>query len=264
MKTSFCTNVFRHQDMDAAVVRLAQMGYDGLEFWDQYLVQADIDGLSSLLRRNGIAVSQLCPYFDFVSGRERWEETLKVAERYVEWAGILDCRLIRVFTGDCGSGEASDGQWAAAVEGLRIACGMGAPTGVSFALEAHPGSLMDTSESTLRLLGEVGAANLGVNLQVPLGDEEVMESASKLADRVIHLHAHNWLGLAPGGAWGELTFLDSGDCDFAGFLGRLHQRGFDGYVSIEHGSHNAGRRDPFAVAEHEVRYLKGLFKTLGS
>ena len=44
MKSAFCTNVFgtTQKDMEQAIPRLTEMGYDGLEFWEQYLSGADL------------------------------------------------------------------------------------------------------------------------------------------------------------------------------------------------------------------------------
>ena len=120
---------------------------------------------------------------------------------------------------------------------------------------------MDTTDSTLRLLREVNASNLGVNLQVPLKGEDILESARKLAGHVIHLHAHNWIGKVNWLHESKMTFLDSGEQDFEGFVRILHEKGFDGYISIEHASHR-GRHDPMETAKHEILYLKDLIKRL--
>ena len=47
---------------------------------------------------------------------------------------------------------------------------------------------------------------------------------------------------------------DVGDVDFAAFVRILKEKGFDGYISIEHGSHHP----PYETAAHEIRYLKRL------
>ena len=257
MKISFCTNIFRDEDIAEAIKRLAQLGYDGLEFWDQYLQKADIPWLVEHLQANKIAVSQLCPYFDFTGGKERWEESIKIAEKYISLAQAFWTKLIRVFTGKKGSEEATAEEWQAGVKGLKEICKLGKSEGIQFVLETHQGSLMDTSSSTLRLLEEVGIDNLKVNLQIPLKDEDVMVSAEKLGKYVVHLHAHNWKYLTKDYEWGELTFLDSGSYDFEAFITILHSKGFDGYISIEHGDHE-GKHHPFETAEYEIKYLKEL------
>jgi sugar phosphate isomerase/epimerase len=161
---------------------------------------------------------------------------------------------IRTYTGNVGSADATSEQWEACVEGLRRVCEMGRPHGIVFPLETHQvihsgPNLTDTSATTLRLLEEVGMDNLTVNLQTPLLEETVFETAERLGRHTIMLHAHNWIG-----AWPRLTFLDEGDVDFTAFMRVLKGQGFDGYISIEHGSHHP----PYETAEHEIKYLKRL------
>lgn len=250
MKASFCSNVFINDEIPGAVKHLKTLGYQGVEFWHQFLAATDIVKLKKYIDGIGICASQICPYFN-VTGTE-WElkETFLQAEEYVRYARSLDCNLIRVFTGNVSSREADAKTFDQAVEGLRTICDIG--KGLFFVLETHDGSLMDTGYATLKLLGKVKRDNLRVNLQIPLdeGKEDVYESARMLGEYVIHIHAHNWIG-----GWPNLTYLDNGDVDFKKFIGILASKGFDGYISIEHGNHS-GKKDPYEVAEHEIEYLK--------
>ena len=63
MRASFCTNVFGNtqQAMEQAIPKLAQMGYDGLEFWEQYLSSADLKWLKGLMDANHLEIVQICP-----------------------------------------------------------------------------------------------------------------------------------------------------------------------------------------------------------
>ena len=256
MKAAFCTLVFGNTqaDMEAAIPRLAEMGYDGLEFWEQYLSDADLGWLRGAVDAHRLEIVQICPYFDFTTSSETWNRSIRDAERYIGYARELDTPYIRTYTGNVGSADATEAQWRACVEGLRKICEMGKPHSIVFPLETHQvihtgPNLTDTSASTLRLLEEVGMDNLKVNLQTPLLDESVFYTAEQLGEHVIHLHAHNWIG-----NWKKRTFLDSGDVDFTAFVKVLKDRGFDGYISIEHGNHHP----PYETAAHEIRYLKRL------
>jgi 3-dehydroshikimate dehydratase len=254
MKSSFCTNVFPNDRIDDALDVLRSIGYDAVEFWHPYLVETDLNALKRRLADLGLEVSQICPYFDFTESRRDFLASCDVARRYVEYASILDCRLVRVFTGHVASADATEEQYRQAVEGLRIVCDLGRESVPFFALETHPGSLMDTSRATLRLLADVDRPNLKVNLQIPLGSgdscEDVFESARLLGRHTTHIHAHNWVGDPS-----RLTFLGEGDYDFRKFIRILNEEGFDGNISIEHGSHH-GSKDPYLVARHEIEYLK--------
>ena len=231
------------------------MGYDGLEFWEQYLSGADLGWLRETMDEHGLEIVQICPYFDFTTSPGTWQQSVRDADRYVGYSVKLGFPFIRTYTGNAGSADASKEQWDACVRGLRRICEMGERHGIVFPLETHQvihggPNLTDTSATTLRLLEEVGKDNLKVNLQTPLLDESVTYTAEQLGEHVVHVHAHNWIG-----SWPNLTFLDSGDVDFAQFAMVLRDRGFDGYVSIEHGDHHP----PYETAAHEARYLKRLF-----
>jgi sugar phosphate isomerase/epimerase len=246
----------------AAIQQLAAMGYDGLEFWNDFLMSCEVSWLAEYLKENRIICAQICPYFDFTGTRERWDESIGVAEQYIKFAVQLGGPLIRVFTGKVGAGKATSEEWKAGIEGIRTICQMGKPHGIIFALEAHGGSLMETSDSTLRLLEDVAMGNLGLNLQVPFPGENIRDSVEKLGRYTIHLHAHNWV-FPPSSPEAEhlgeqnLTFLDSGWLDFREFIRHLMEKGFAGYISIEHATHG-GKHTWQETALHEIKFLKSL------
>lgn len=251
MMAAYCTNIFSTNEMPEALKLLKDMGYQGVEFWHQYLMEIDIVQLKGLVDEIGLEVAQICPYFNVTGTQQELLNTYEMAERYINYAEILNCNLIRVFTGNVKSSEADEKLYKQGIEGLKTICEMGRVKNIFFVLETHDGSLMDTSAATLKLLNEVGSDNLKVNLQVPLGygKEDIFESARLLGEQVVHLHAHNWKG-----NWPNLTYLNEGDYDFKKFVDILRSKGFDGYISIEHGTH-MGKRDAFEVAKKEIEYL---------
>lgn len=255
MKSAFCMNVFSNEDMADAIKKIGDIGYDGLEFWDQYLIQTDINELSLLLKEKGLKTAQVCPYFNVTGTDQELRNTLKITEEYIQIAKTLDSKFIRVFTGNVSSKDATASQYSQAVDGLQTMCKMGEKEALVFVLETHEGSLMDTSMATIKLLNDVNMSNLKVNLQIPLGygKEDIFETATLLADHVVHVHAHNWIG-----GWPNLTYLGSGDYSFEKFMDILLKKGYHGYISIEHANH-LKNNDPYEVAIHEREYLKNQF-----
>ncbi len=260
MKTTFCTNAFGNTqaDQEKAIPYLGRLGYDGVELWEQYLVAADLPWVRDITSAHHLEIVQICPYFDFTTSKNSWARSIDDAATFIEYAVELNCGFIRTYTGNVGSADATKQQWVDCVEGLQTICDMGAVHSITFPLETHQvrhhgPNLTDTSPSTLRLLKDVGMENLTVNLQTPLIGETVMETVEQLGDRVNHLHAHNWIG-----DWPNLTFLDAGDIDFRAFLAGLCEKGFDGYISIEHGNHHPVEE----TAKHEIHYLRGLIEDL--
>lgn len=270
-------HVIPNEKVEETIPKLAALDYEGLEFWEQYLSTADLKRLRKILIENDMKVAQLCPYFEFTLDEERWRWSVKMAEVYIQRCLELECSLIRTYT-NCPwerrlpfpptgkpllrSADATDAQWKAAIRGLKKICKMGSKYDINFALENSPG-LLDSSESVLNLIEEVGAENLGVNLQVPLSTDKekgmnYMESVEKLGEHVIHVHANNYT------EDGTFTFLDEGYIDYEAIIRRLHEKfGFNGYVSVEHATHG-GRHTPLETAEHEIVYLKNLIKKITS
>ena len=250
MKISYCTNVFPLEDIPKVCICLRKMGYDGVELWHQFIMSRPIEQIRKEVLDLGLEAAQLCPYFNVTGTQEELEKTYCLAEDYTKIAHELDCRRIRVFTGSVGAFCATEKQYRQGVEGLRTICRM-APE-LLFILETHAGSLMESTETTLRLLHDVGEDNLKVNLQVPmtLSHEDPYTCARILGQYTAHLHAHNWHGSTD-----NLVCLSEGDYDFQKFLSILVEKGFDGYISIEHGDHN-GKENPLDVAKKEIRFLK--------
>ena len=140
---------------------------------------------------------------------------------------------------------------------------MGAPHGTVFLLETHQlihggPCLTDTSANTLRLMELVKRPNLQVALQTPLVGESPYESADRLGHVTEQVQAHNWVG-ATESTWGTLQYLNSGDLDFAEYMRILRDRGFDGWISIDHPNHHPWEQ----TAAHEITYLRKLMAELG-
>ncbi|MDD4889163.1 MAG: sugar phosphate isomerase/epimerase [Phycisphaerae bacterium] len=261
MKSSFCINVFRNDELVPAIYRLAELGYQGVEIWQRQMEQNRWPILRAAVADAGLRVAQLCPYFDLVNGPEKIEASVKLAEQYVQLAA--ECpetpALVRVFTGPLhgpgavASSACSQAAWAAAVAGMRRICQIGAARGVGFALETHRGTLVDTGKSIVQFITDVATPNLGANLQVPLeGEPNPAASARKVGPHVVHLHANNHKD-------GKGTFLADGEYDFAAFLKAVADSGpFDGFVSIEHAYHHP----VWQTAVVEAEYLKKLIPTI--
>lgn len=260
MKTSFCMMGFGYtQELAERCIALAgSLGYDGIEFWKQYLDGADLNWVRRASEAYGLTILQVCPYFDFTTSQATYDATLREAERFVGYARVLGAPYVRTYTGKTASAAATDQQWARCVEGLQIVCDMAAAFGIALLLETHQvvhggACLTDTSAMTLRLLDQVSRPNLHVALQTPLVGETPEESAERLGSQVVQVQAHNWIGGTPT-RWGQITYLDAGDLDFASYVRILRGQGFDGWISIDHPNHHPWEE----TAARELAYLRRL------
>lgn len=273
MKFSFCSIAFRknHTSLSEIIPRLSHFGYDGLELWANHLsgglsqaqeIRKRLDGF-------GLEIPMISPYFDFTGSQDKWVKSLESAEKFIELAGVLKAPLIRVFTGVVGSKEATEIQWRNCVKGLKIVAQMTAGKGISLALETHPSTLVDNTESTLMLLERVGAQNLRVNLDI-YHLWEVHRDPLKVLDalypHVAHIHAKNAFfsrviqGRDPhpflhdrqaAQEFQGIAQLKAGEMDYKPFLEELVKREFPGFISIEWFGDNI-----FETAERELAYLR--------
>ena len=242
------------------LARLRGDGFDGVELWPQVLEQFGVERWATALRDTGMRCLQLCPYFNFVAGPAEFERTREIFSRALEDAEALECRRLRVFTGPpwgvgvVGAKQATDSQWQAAIDGLREFCEIAAARGIELCLECHEGSLMEDSDSTLRLLESVNHPALTVNLQLPLLDEAWEVSVQRLGAYTTHLHVHNW---TQGLGAGELTSLAEGAFQWLPVLDDLVNRQQRSLcISVEHADHG-GRMDPWHTARVDGFALKG-------
>jgi len=259
MKASFCMHRDWFATMPELVNLVAELKYDAVEIWSPAIEAIGFEKVVERLTETGLKVCSFNAYFSFAESEETMLKSLVEAGMYIEMARRVSSPYIRVCTSkvastDWGSADATEEQWQRAIKGFRAVCSMAAQHGITCLMEVHHGDsqLYDTTPATLRLIREVGADNLKVNLQVPLFNEDFYESAEKLGPYTIHVHANNNKE-----SWGNFCNLDEGNLDFERFMSILVRHGFNGYVSVEH-----AMRDPMGVAKYEISYLRYLFNKL--
>jgi sugar phosphate isomerase/epimerase len=90
-KVSFCMMGFGYSQevAEQCIALFSQLGYDGIEYWKQYLDHANLDWVRLASEAAGLTIVQVCPYFDFTTSQETYEESLREAERFVGYARKL-------------------------------------------------------------------------------------------------------------------------------------------------------------------------------
>lgn len=263
---AFCTNVIPVEDLETGMEKLSQWGYDAVEFWPAAFDRYSCNDLVAMLSRTQLNCAQLSPSFDLTTGKAQLDGSLSNAVIWVERAAKLGCSLVRLLTGRVGVERVSPEGWRMAVGAIRQMCDAAAPYGVTFALETVRDSLAETSLSALRLLEEVDRENLKLNLQLPLKGEDLWDSLRGLSKFAVHMHVHNWQ-VAPRPevprnlVTTQITFLDAGVIDYRRFLREALESGFEGYMSVEHGTHH-GRHVWTDTALRDGRYMRYLINDL--
>jgi sugar phosphate isomerase/epimerase len=244
--------------------RLRAQGFDGIELWPDPLRKFGPGRWAAALQAANLSCLQLCPYFDFVHGPDKIAASRLLLREYLDYARLLGCRRLRVFTGPpwgegvIGARVASATQWAAAITELRAFCDIAAREDVELCLECHEGSLMEDSVSALRLLEAVSRPNLTTNLQLPLVGEPWQFSLQNLAPYTSHIHIHNWEKEMVDVSRATLTFLDAGIFDWVPVVRKIVlDCGRSLCLSVEHTDHG-GRHDPWETACRDGPYLQRL------
>jgi len=228
MKLSFCAHNFGN-DFDKVkdgLKAVREIGYEGTEFWQQFLSKVAVDELADVVGEIGLKVVQICGYFNWTGTEKEWDESNENARRLVEFSTRLGGPHIRVFTGKVGSEDASDEQWKRCVEGLRLACDAAAPHDICFTLENHRNVLHDTPDSALRLIGDVGRENLGLNFQI-WPPYDMVETAGKLFPHIFHMHISNRKDE-------KIWHIDDGELDWEPVLREMKKLGYERFASVEH------------------------------
>ena len=140
--------------------------------------------------------------------------------RVLETALALGAPVVRVWAGTVGSGDAGEAVRRAVTDDLRRAAALAAEARVQIALEFHGGTLSDTPDAALRLLGDIGHPHLKTLWQPAVGASpaERLAGLRRLLPHLAHIHAFQWaadgarLPLADGEAeWHEYLSLAARD-----------------------------------------------------
>lgn len=259
IRLSFCTIAFQankwgrdrrvETPLEDILPILAEAGYDAAELWGPHvgeLSDENLDAVREQMERLGLAAALVSPYFDFTTSEERAAASIELGRETIEQARRLGARGVRCFTGKTGSDEATEAQWARAVDALRTLADA-AGDDLLLVLETHGHNLMDTVDSSLELLGRADRGNVGLIYQpTTFGPDGCLDAMERLGPHIRHVHASNRRD-------GQRAFLDEGDIDYGKVFAGLERLGFDGYVSVEWMGD-----DPAGTARREAQCLRRL------
>ncbi|MBI3957197.1 MAG: sugar phosphate isomerase/epimerase [Chloroflexi bacterium] len=241
----------------------AELGLDGADISVAHLPGRDAAALDPLRRQAedaGVAIPMLATYTDFThpdpATRARQTDELRSC---IAAAARLGVGYLRVTAGQNHPGVQRDEGIAWACAGLTACVEEASAAGVTLCYENHtigygwthydfslPSAIFleivqRTAGSGLQLLFDT--ANNLVN------DEEPLPVLEAVIDRVAVVHAAD---MARKGHF-EPTVVGTGVSPLAAIFRRLHQHGFDGWLSVEEGSKTG--EEGFRQAIPQVRYL---------
>jgi sugar phosphate isomerase/epimerase len=257
MKLSFCTIALQQnkyggdKTLDVAVIdelpRIAAAGYAGVELWAPHVADLNADALAALKARLGalgLAVPMVSPYFKLTKTQEQADASVVEGLKLIETARALGATGIRCFTGGTASADATEEQWTRAVTALQTLADAGPD--LMWALETHSWNLMDTIESSIRLVCCIGRRNVRLILQPSTFGADWRDATTALAPYACHVHATN---KTPEGDFS----LEHGEMDWAWIVDQLRAANFAGFLSVEYMG-----PEPERVLTESGPYMRGL------
>lgn len=232
----FSSIAFRNEPIESVIPKLARLGYDGVEIWSGHLRGRQREELAAIRRtaeQHGVRIAVLAPVFRVTRDiPELIEESFSTAGRMVllarALAGADGLPMVRTLVdageGSIGSAAAGPEHWGRAVQALRRITAL--DPDLVYVAETRPGTLADTPESALRLLAEVGAANLRISYEP--GDGDPLPAWRALRGSVRHLHLH----CQP--AAGRSGYLEDGGHRLTELIAALRNDGYAGTLSVEY------------------------------
>lgn len=239
MKITLCTKVTNDLTLEETAAVAAESGYWGLEIFgfEEHLPPTTplkrVEELARLLDDLGLGVNVLATYvgpYDAASDEET-QQHLEDTRTYCRFADILGADYVRQGTGRVSPPDATDEQWERTAQGLRAAAEVCAEFGKSIVLETHANQLVETADSTLKLIGMVDRPNVKVTWDPSNhhcgGFDYGPTAAHKLAEFIVNVHVKDVANDR------TQTLLGEGDVDWASVMRGLEEIGYDGHIGVE-------------------------------
>jgi sugar phosphate isomerase/epimerase len=225
-------------DFEANVLKIAALGYDGVELAIRDPRLIDADALLSMLDACGLAVPAIG------TGQAWGEEGLSFTDpdENVREAAIQRVRdhvpfasragaviIIGLLRGIVKPGVEHERAMSWLVDALRRCSSAAASHGVRLVLEPinrYETTLINTVNQCLDLIEAVGAPNFGVlpdTFHMNIEEPSIAGSLRQAGSRIYHVH------LADSNRW----YPGAGHIDFREVVGALKEAGYTGYLSVE-------------------------------
>jgi sugar phosphate isomerase/epimerase len=272
MKVALFTGVFRNEPFELTARLAAELGYDGLELRALSHLKPDysLDQVKEVKRIADfyglpipVIYSNVTGNYEKVSDREA-EEKLDLLKKYTEWANVLESGMVFHVPGGPAPDQASEADYDRAAYWLARAADIMAQGNARLVMEMHHRGLVETVDSTLKLIGKVGRDNVGAILDpgnmANAGEEYGANAVARLGKHIFHVHAkdiryyqskqENPKAKEYHGRYHSVVLMGEGDVDHTPAYQALLAAGYDGYVSLEA---QVDGVTPEHIAAHEVR-----------
>ncbi|MFO8079873.1 MAG: sugar phosphate isomerase/epimerase family protein [Armatimonadota bacterium] len=232
-RTAFRTIGYRRFSADAAIRRIAAIGYDGVEICLEHpgLEPEEINvlrgaALATVAAGESIEVATVSYHGDRDPLRLRWKRAL----RAIELTSSMGTGILIINSPRPGPEAPSDLQ-AQFEEHLEEQLERAERLGVILAIEPEPGLLVDNVDDALELIDRMQSDHLRVNLDVGhafLTEDDVPAAIRRLGDLIVAAHIEDM----PRGEHRHLI-PGEGDMDLPAIVEALDDIGFDGWLTVD-------------------------------
>ncbi len=282
MKFAIFTVMLPEWDIETALEKLKEYGYDGVEwrvtntspqvagqepsFWGNNLCTVELDdvleragSLREMSEAAGLETAALAGY--------RTIDDYPAVETLLEAAQIMGAPLIRAGTPRYDGSVHHDKLFEKARSGFEKMAPKALEAGVKICLETHMGIISASASAARRLLDGLDPQAVGViydpGNMVTEGYEDTKMGLEILGPYLAHVHAKNgaWVRMenttSGGHPWspGHHSALDEGIINWKKVTDDLKAVGYDGYISFE--DFSSGRTTEEKVA-FNIEYMKSL------
>jgi len=262
MLLTLCTKVTAGTSLDESIAVATRYGFDGLEIFGlpEHLPPdvptEEVVRYAEMLRDVGLRVWCLAtyvgPYGD--ADAEKVLDFLDQVRRYCEFADLLGCEYVRQVTAYGSPETLAEEVWQRTAEGLRQAADVAAEYGKRLVVETHDRQIVETVDSTLRLLEMVGRANVGITFDpgnhVRHAQDYGPEAVRRYGERLWNVHVKDCsLG-------GEQRLFGEGDMDYGLVWQGLADIGYDGAIGIECHVQPSEELPLDALVQHEIEAVR--------
>lgn len=189
-RPGLCSVTFRRLAPEEIVERAAEARLEVIEWGaDEHVRPGDAERAAQVAQATTAAGLRVCSYGSYfrAGAGEQLTPILDSAE-------ALGTDRVRLWAGRIGSAEATPDEYSRIVARLRDAAAEASDRGIGLALEYHGGTLADTPDAVLRLLGDVAHPALSTYWQPTVGapDRTALAEFEAVAARTSAVHVFSW------------------------------------------------------------------------